>query len=109
MKTYKLIKEYPGSPKLGTKIFYNINQDLYELEKPIGKQIYIDINPKLYSEFWQRLLYLTDEFQVLELKYEFNLSPTSPKGKLLILKKKQKDIINHYNLNLKLVNGLIYR
>jgi hypothetical protein len=57
MKKYKLIKKYPGSPKLN----FEIN----------NKNVFIDfIKPELYPEFWQEII--EKDYEILSLLGVYN-------------------------------------
>lgn len=67
MKTYKLIKEYPGSPELGTIVNRKCTTDIWK-----GTTYY-----ETYPEFWQ---------EVIEKDYEILISRVVPK-KILSVKR----------------------
>jgi len=62
---YKLIKEYPGSPKLNTEIVYSTiythcNKENYNLNRNtymIKSKDYFELkNPEQYPEFWEKVV-----------------------------------------------------
>lgn len=73
MKKYKLIKEYPGSPKLGLEVFKNGNYyqsefDLKNVEhfhQPISL---IENNP----EFWEEIIEVEKEYEILSFINKHN-------------------------------------
>lgn len=70
MKKYKLIKEYPGSPKLETIVQKNTTDYKYEyVSYEITKVIrYITINiVEQYPEYWEKVV--EKDYEVLSLSY----------------------------------------
>lgn len=61
MKKFKLIKEYPGSPKLDTICSYkgNVWSDSNEFTSPI-------FNPKKYPEYWEEII--EKDYEIVSLK-----------------------------------------
>ena len=61
MKKYKLIKEYPNSPKLGTIIFRKVTGEDYWTYDNSTIILFRKDNPEIYLEFWEPVIeYLVD-------------------------------------------------
>jgi len=68
---YRLIKEYPGSPKLGVKIIptnEKFFENLYSIEECKNKTSILNTvnNPENYPEFWE--LVVEKDYEILSLK-----------------------------------------
>jgi hypothetical protein len=64
---YKLIKEYPGSPKLNSEIIQSENnKNLYFSEKFNNFPIQ---NPEKYKEFWQEVF--EKDYEILEIQGKY--------------------------------------
>ena len=66
MKKYKLVKEYPGSPKLGTEFEYwtdGISEQIYN--KSTNPSFIPLKTVKDYSEFWEQAI--EDDYEILSI------------------------------------------
>lgn len=64
--TYKLIKEYPGSPVIGTVVTQEVSQESdYKVTFPAGSSYkFSDYEIESYPEYWQRV------YEKVELKVD---------------------------------------
>lgn len=87
MKKYKLIKEYPGSPKLGTIVELK-NDGFYPINTP-GGWFSEKYHLKPFPEFWE---------EVVEKDYEILSYKSLKKGHILFYNEKyDKNFFNNYN------------
>lgn len=66
MKKYKLIKEYPGSPKLGFIIEFTKTGYLYKPGLSINENILKNKNFEDYPEFWQEVI--EKDYEILQFR-----------------------------------------
>lgn len=67
MKKYKLIKEYPGSPKIGTEATFRKDYNDYPCSDPFHQPL-TRKSIEEFPEFWEEVKEL--EYEVLSYKYE---------------------------------------
>ena len=77
MKKYRLIKEYPSSPKLN---------NIIEFEKKLGDVLInwdtmLEICPKIHFEFWQEVI--EKDYEILSFKDTIGNLITKKEGKFL--------------------------
>lgn len=67
---YRLIKEYPNSPELGTTISYSGEYNQYYCDYSIPVRDVNNINPHEYPEFWEEIevKQISPENQAIESK-----------------------------------------
>ena len=64
MKTYRLIKTYPGSPKLGTIVYFE-TEDYYMTNMENGFKLFPKKIVENYPEFWE--LVVEKDYEILSL------------------------------------------
>lgn len=75
MKKYKLIKEYPGSPNLGTEL---IMKGINSYHSQDGKKIFNGLQPENYPEFWEEIV--EKDYEILSFKSDNGLITKWPNG-----------------------------
>jgi hypothetical protein len=75
MKKYRLIKEYPGSPRLGTTVKRIDNSTMYKTIEDIGYP-FLSITIENQPEFWEEIV--EKDYEILEYKTESGLTLKAP-------------------------------
>ena len=71
MKKFKLIKEYPGSPKLGTKLTPKVDKENTDTNNFYWEGSWF--NPNDFHEFWEEII--EKDYEILSLNDKRNQFP----------------------------------
>lgn len=67
MKKYKLIKEYPGSPRLGTELTPKVDKEDTDTNNFYWEGSWF--NPNNYPEFWEEII--EKDYEILEIQGKY--------------------------------------